>query len=70
MGEPLIALSLSREVLVDLLEDQPDLSFDFLHLMAALLLDLRLRVAAHSESRGAFGPFPISLSQTGRPAHP
>ena len=68
VAEPILALTLSREVLVDLLEDQPDLGFDFLHLMAALLLDLRLRVAAQRESQGEKGPLSLSgaaLSSSG-----
>jgi CRP-like cAMP-binding protein len=64
-GEPIIALTLSREVLVDLLEDQPDLGFDFLHLMAAMLLDLRLRVAVYRESRGGSGPYPVASFSSG-----
>jgi CRP-like cAMP-binding protein len=62
--EPLVALSLSREVMVDLLEDQPDLAFDFLRLMAAMLLDLRLRVAAQKEARGIPGPYRGALTAT------
>jgi CRP-like cAMP-binding protein len=62
VGEPLVALTLSREVMVDLLEDQPDLGFDFLHLLAAMLLDLRLRVAVQHESRGAPAPHSISAA--------
>jgi CRP-like cAMP-binding protein len=39
--EDMVALSLQHEVLIDLLEDQPDLGFDFLQLIASTLLMLR-----------------------------
>ena len=60
VAEPILGLTLSREVLVDLLEDQPDLGFDFLHLLAAMLLDLRLRVAVQRDSQGEIGPLSLS----------
>jgi CRP-like cAMP-binding protein len=43
--QPALTLSINREVLIDLLEDQPDLGFDFLHLMASALLELRVQIA-------------------------
>jgi CRP-like cAMP-binding protein len=43
--EETVTLAVSSEVLVDLLEDQPELGLDFLHLMASALLALRIQVA-------------------------
>jgi CRP-like cAMP-binding protein len=42
--EDMVALSFNREGLIDLLEDQPELGFDFLKLMATTLLSLRAQV--------------------------
>jgi CRP-like cAMP-binding protein len=42
--EDMVALSFNREGLIDLLEDQPELGFDFLRLMAMTLLALRAQV--------------------------
>jgi CRP-like cAMP-binding protein len=46
--EPVVALSMEREVLIDLLEDQPELAFDFLQLMATALIALREQAAVES----------------------
>jgi hypothetical protein len=37
-------------VLIDLLEDQPELGFDFLRLMASTLLELRTRITPASDA--------------------
>jgi CRP-like cAMP-binding protein len=43
--EPLVALELSGELIVDVLEDQPELGFDFLRMLARTLLSLREAMA-------------------------
>jgi CRP-like cAMP-binding protein len=44
-----IALSIDRETLLDLCEDQAELGFDFLHLLAEILLSLHERTATEPE---------------------
>ena len=51
--ETTVTLALSPEVLVDLLEDQPELGFDFLHLIASSLLKLRIQIAELSAGQPA-----------------
>jgi CRP-like cAMP-binding protein len=48
--EHVVALSLDREVLIDLLEDQPELGFDFLRLMGSALLELRAQTTPQAET--------------------
>jgi CRP-like cAMP-binding protein len=51
--EPTVTLAVSSEVLTDLLEDQPDIGLDFLHLMASALLALRVQLAELSADQSA-----------------
>jgi CRP-like cAMP-binding protein len=53
--QPAVTLSINREVLVDLLEDQPDLGFDVLQLIASSLLELRIRIAELRAHQPALG---------------
>jgi CRP-like cAMP-binding protein len=42
--QDMVGMSFNRDALIDLLEDQPELSFDFLKLMATTLLSLRVQI--------------------------
>jgi CRP-like cAMP-binding protein len=63
--EPVVALVLHAEVMVDVLEDHTELAFDFLRVFSAGLVDLRERVHENAQAQGVApqqswnGPRPI-----------